>query len=322
MSDDASLAAARRRRWPYIVALLVLLALIGDGIYWFARPATASATALFRVRGDAKTLVSDQAEETNWETHYDILKKTQLALLKSKFLLTAALRDPKVASLSIFAGVRDQEEWLQDHLQASFPEGGEILSISLSGPASKADDLRRVVDAVSDAYKKEVLGQETSRKMTIHDMMERSLQNLNGEVKRKYEDYLDIAKGMGKTTGDGTDIEQQLNMKRIDRIEDEIAQLERDKIKMETGGDNKDEKFVAKRLEMLAKQKEELAREIQKRADKSVDLETRGQELKQLQQIANDMNIKLEKMDIDSQLPAQIQQVQAAVIEPKQFAGH
>ena len=68
---------------------------------------------------------------------------------------------------------------------------------------------------------------------------------------------------MGHTTGDGVDIEQQLNMKRMDRIEDEIAQLERDKIKMETGGDNKDEKFVAKRLEILGKRKSELTKEIQ-----------------------------------------------------------
>src|SRR5438046_571262 len=32
-------------------------------------------------------------------------------------------------------------------------------------------------------------------------MVERSLRNLNEEIKRKYEDYLDIAKGMGKDEG-------------------------------------------------------------------------------------------------------------------------
>ena len=80
------------------------------------------------------------------------------------------------------------------------------------------------------AYKKEVLGNERARKLNQHDMLERSLENLNAEIKRKSEDYLDIAKGMGKTEG-GNDIQQQLDMKRMDRIDEELAQLEREQLR-------------------------------------------------------------------------------------------
>ena len=104
-------------------------------------------------------------------------------MLKSKFLLTAALRDPSIASLSILAGERDKEEWLQENLDVEFPQNGMILSISLTG--SPPEDLVTLVDAVAQAYKNEVLGKEKSRKLNIRDMMERSLQNLNGEIKRK-----------------------------------------------------------------------------------------------------------------------------------------
>jgi hypothetical protein len=269
---------------------------------------------------DKPSLFADGVEQPNWQSHFDILKKTQIALLKSKFLLTAALRDPGVASLPIFAGVKDPEEWLQDHLKVEFPHDGEILSISLTGRESQADDLRRVVDAVAEAYKKEVLGNETQRKLTIHDILERSLQNLNAEIKRKYEDYLDIAKGIGKADG-SNDIRQQLNMKRMDRIDDEITQLEREVIKIQTGGENKDSKFVTKRLQMLVKQREDLTKEMERRSEKSVDLETRGEELKQLQEIAKDMSVKLERMDIDSQYPRQIDQVQPAVVEHGDLAA-
>ena len=58
-------------------------------------------------------------------------------------------------------------------------------------------------------------------------MLERSLQNLNAEIKRKIEDYLDIAKGMDKPT-DEKDFQTQLDLKRMDRIDEELAQLERD----------------------------------------------------------------------------------------------
>ena len=52
----------------------------------------------------------------------------------------------------MFAGVHDPEEWLQDHLEVGYPENGQILAISLSGPESQADDLSLIVDAVAGAY--------------------------------------------------------------------------------------------------------------------------------------------------------------------------
>src|SRR5438034_6994781 len=227
MSDDASAPRPRRRFWPRIVGLLFLVALVGGFVFWLVRPKTVTATALFEVRMDAPSLVGNPAAQGSPETNYEILKKTQVALLQSKFLLTSALRDPSVGGSPVFAGVTDPEAWLQDHLVVEYPENGEILAISLRGPASQANDLRLVVDAVAEAYIKEVLGKEKSRKLTIRDMLEHSLQNLNAEIKRKYEDYLDIAKGMGKPT-DGNEFQRQLDLKRMDRIDEELAQLERE----------------------------------------------------------------------------------------------
>lgn len=317
MSDDSPAPRPRRRRWPRFVGLLFLVALVGGFIFWLVKPETASATALFEVCMKSQSLLGTQSVESDRD--YEILKKTQIALLKSKFLLTSALRNPGIASLSVFAGVPDSEEWLKDHLEVSFPQDGEILSISLSGTASQADDLIRVVDAVAEAYISEVLGNERDRKLKIRDMLERSLQNLQTEIKRKSEDYLDIAKGMGRPEGDG-DFPTQLDMKRLDRIDEELAQLEREQLRIDSGSDGKDSKFVAARLEQLRKRQSELETNIFKRSVRSVDLETRGEELKQLQQIANDMSFKLEQIDINMQVPARIRQVQQAAIEPKQLA--
>jgi succinoglycan biosynthesis transport protein ExoP len=319
MSDDASLPVVRRRRWPRIIGFLFLVALVSGAIAWLVWPKTVTATALFEVRQGEETLTGYPRVQMHSEGEFEILKKTQIALLKSKFLLTSALRDPGVASLSVFAGVRNPEEWLQDHVNVSFPENGEVLAISLSGPESQAHDLSVIVDAVAGAYNKEVIGKEKSRRLNVRDMMERTLQNLNGDIKRKLEDYLDIAKGMDKPTGE-KDFRTQLDLKRMDRIDEELAQLDRDKLKMEISSNSKDSKFVDARIEQLKKRQNELEKTIQKRHERSVDLETRGEELKQLQLIANEMNVNLEKLDIDNQLPAQIHQVQSAVIDDGKIA--
>src|SRR5215213_1856431 len=173
MSDDTSLPVIRRRRWPRIVALLLLLTVVGGFIFWLVKPQTATATALFEVRSEVLSVAGNQPQQSGTQD-YEILKKTQLALLKSKFLLTSALRNPSVAGSPVFAGVADKEEWLQDHLQVSYPQNGEILAIELRGPVSQADDLRMIVDAVASAYKQEVLGNEKVRRLDVRDMLERS----------------------------------------------------------------------------------------------------------------------------------------------------
>jgi capsular exopolysaccharide synthesis family protein len=404
--DANTFMHALRRRWMLALGLGLI---IGAGLaitLWMVFPESSSATALFEVRIKQETILRDMNQQSTQD--FEILKKTQLALLKSKFLLTAAIRDPGIASLSILAGERDKEGWLQDHLEVEFPQNGEILSISLTG--TPPEDLETLVNAVAEAYKKEVLGNETQRKLTIHDMMEKSLTNLNSEIKHKYEDYLDIAKGMGHTTPDQRDPETELLIRdiadtntKMQALTSGLFQLQTDYIvaKQElsdpnlfdiqaeealkqdqkymywkamldqyqimasstpqstrgaTRGSNNDrqiaqlsaqieqyskdfkKKFVRdiqnkpnvplqqltqkyrtnmtsmqQQLAMLTKSLDAKKKDLEKRNAKSVDLETRGEELKQLQQIANDMNVKLESLDIESQVPAQIRQVQRAV---------
>ncbi len=404
--DANTFLHALRRRWVLAVGMGLVIAAAAAITLWFVFPESSSATALFEVRQEQDSIVRDAVQRSTQD--FEILKKTQLALLKSKFLLTAAIRDPGVASLSILAGERDKEEWLQENLQVEFPHNGEILSISLTG--SPPEDLVRLVDAVAEAYKREVLGKETSRKLNIRDMMERSLQNLNGEIKRKYEDYLDIAKGMKRPIGDQRDPETDLLIRdiadtraKIQTLTSGLFQLQTDYMVMKSelsdpalfqiqaeealkldpkyqylqsqldmiqlqqmqtpsstkGGSrgSSNDRQVAQmsrmlesysvdfkkrmvrdlqnkpnvplqqlsqrfktnagsmqqQLAMQTKTLDDKMQELLNRNQKSGDLETRGEELKQLQQIANDMHGKLESLDIDSQVPAQIRPLSPAV---------
>jgi capsular exopolysaccharide synthesis family protein len=404
--DANTFLHALRRRWVLALSMGMLIGAAAAIALWFAFPESSSATALFEVRQEQDSIIHDATKRSTPD--FDILKKTQLALLKSKFLLTSAIRDPGIASLSILAGERDKEEWLQEHLDVEFPVNGEILSISLTG--KPPEDLVALVDAVAEAYNREVIGKEKSRKLTIRDMVERSLLNLNEEIKHKYEDYLDIAKGMGRSTEGQRDPETDLLLRdvadtqnKIETLTTGLYQLQTDYVvaksevsdpslfeiqaeealkvdpkyqylqsqldmvqlqQMQTPGSTKggsrgassDRQFaqmsrtleaykadfkkkmvhdlqnkpnvplqqltqrfrtqggsLKSQLDMLTKQLEQKRKDLQKRVEKSVVLETKGEELKQLQSISNDMQLKLEGLDIDNQVPAQIRQVQTAV---------
>jgi hypothetical protein len=316
------MSGARTPLRRFLIALSILVVvLVSAAVIWFVRPKGVAAVALFQVQSSAPSLFEDQAVRPSIDRDFEILKKTQIALLKSKFVLSSALVNPGVASLSVFAGKDDPELWLKDNLEIDYPQDGEILQIKLRGSKSQAPELEVIVNAVASAYEKEVLGNEKARRLVQRDMMERSLQNLTSEIKRKMEDYLDIAKGMARPDANSNDFQQQRLVKQLDRVDDELTQLEREQLRIATGGDDKESKFLKQRMEQLRTRQDELLKNLERRSQRSVDLETRKEELKQLQTIANDLSVKLEKMDIEAAAPARILKIQPAVIEPAQVAS-
>ena len=404
--DANTFLHALRRRWMLALGMgLILGASLGAAL-WFLFPESSSATALFEVRNKQESIVHDTNQQSTQD--FEILKKTQLAWLKSKHVLTSAIRDPGVNSLSILAGIRDKEEWLQQHLDVEFPQNGEILSISLSG--SQDQDLETLVDAVATAYKKEVLGNEKQRKMTIREMLAHSLESLQADIKRDYEDYIDLAKGMNRPTAD-RDPETELLLRDIADTQTKVETLTTALIQLQTeyviaknelsdpaladaqaeealrqdqklayfenqlmqvqmaqmatpsagrrgshnSGADRQVEMLSRNIEQykadtkkkilrdlqnkpnlplqqltqrfrtnaqslntqlaaMTKTLEQKKKDLQSRVTRSVELETRGEKLKQLQEIARDMSVKLQGVDIDAIAPEQIVQVQQAIL--------
>jgi polysaccharide biosynthesis transport protein len=312
MSGDLSQGGRGTSNLGRILAFIAIgFTLVLAGIF-IARAVSSSgdtATALFEVSNEPASVLEGTRLTIQ---EFEILKKTQLALLKSNYVLTAAIRPPGVGSLSVLAGKDDPVEWLQENLVVDFPQNGEILSISLKGD-EMPEDLVRLVDAVCRAYKDEVVNELRQRRLAVRDLLARNLENVNKELKRKLEEYLDIAKETGKFVGANGELLQQIAAKQLDRIEEEIIRLE-SSLAVEIGDDETKRGALENRVEQLAKQKTGLTAELASRVERNADLETREEELKQLQQIANEMSVKLERLDIEASSPDRIRQRQQAVI--------
>jgi hypothetical protein len=311
--DDARPASSRWRLQFSLLALLIFTTLVAVLLAWWVQPERVVATALFHIDSSPSKPIAGPPSPIASDQEFEILKKTQLALLRSNFVLTAALRNPKVGALPILQGREDPVEWLQSNLEVDFPENAEILSIRLHGVKKHEVDLVEVVNAVAKAYKDEVVNEHRQRQFSSRDLLARSLDNLNNEIKRKMEDYLDIARESGSSESGGGRMLQELDMKRLDRVEDEIARLE-GQLAGSSEGNGANSKSIEQRLSALHKRQEELEKKLTSRADKSSDLETRQRDLDQLQRIAGEMSQRLEVLDIESSGPDRIRQVQPAVI--------
>ena len=84
-----------------LLALLLFVTVICIALAWLVQPNRVVATALFEVMSSPQTFLSDELTSHPNDQEFEILKKTQLAKIKSNYVLTAAIRNPGVASLPI-----------------------------------------------------------------------------------------------------------------------------------------------------------------------------------------------------------------------------
>lgn len=140
----AILLQALKRKWLPALLLGLLLATLAGLILWFVVP-LAHPMVYARLRIIEKM-------SGNWIDHPDppLQRQTILTLLKDPLTLTAAIRRPDVAQLSIIREQAEPEEWLQKELRVDFPSGPEILQISMSG--DRPQELKTIVNAVREVY--------------------------------------------------------------------------------------------------------------------------------------------------------------------------
>ena len=145
----------RIRRWERTVPLaLVSSALVVAAIWFFLPPAEKPTVA-------AKVHVASR-----------INPQRQAARVKSRLVLNAALRDPKViaADLSVLRD-RDALAWLEQEIKVDFHSGPEILRVSMVG--DQTEELVVLVNAVVDAYVREFGGnRDATLKARIENLEE------------------------------------------------------------------------------------------------------------------------------------------------------
>ena len=98
---------------------------------------------------------------------FDIYKDTQSQLLKSRFVLAAALRKPEIAALpSVKKHEPDAIGWLSSELHVGFPGKAEIMEVSFT--ATDPQEAATLVNGVIKAYQTEVVDAERRRAHHAH----------------------------------------------------------------------------------------------------------------------------------------------------------
>jgi RNA polymerase sigma factor (sigma-70 family) len=185
---EGALKAMLRARWMFTAALLAL-GLVGAGTGLLALRALAHAPqagasaeqgapapvpfepdvyALLLVEAREPRLLPDgqRAEPAGDDAAY---RRTQLALLRTRLVLQAALKRPEVAQLEVLKAKADPLGWLEKNLRAMYVDNTGLLRVSVA--EGSRPDRAALTNAVVRAYLEEVVGREQKQKTQRLEML-------------------------------------------------------------------------------------------------------------------------------------------------------
>jgi capsular exopolysaccharide synthesis family protein len=167
-----TLLQALRRRWLHALPVGLLLAGLVGGLVWTLRPDKYTAFALLQIAPVEQKLLQDSNNARPEVDRNGQYQKTQVALITSRPVIRAALKQEKVRRLPLIRQQDDAAEWLEKQLSAEIVENTELIKLSLSSRRHEAD-LEPIVNAIQEAYMNEIVKGEHSRQMALLNDMEK-----------------------------------------------------------------------------------------------------------------------------------------------------
>ncbi len=162
-------------------------ALVGAGLAylaWTLTPSKYESYALLQVASTPSS-IAGQGDPTRGRTEFVTYLKTTAQLIKSEFVLNAALNDPKyrIGETQTLKEQKDPIKYLDEKLVVGYSDGSEIIRVSMEG--DRPDDVRLIVDAVKEAYYREVIEKELRTKSEFKLKVEQAKTTLEGLLKQK-----------------------------------------------------------------------------------------------------------------------------------------
>jgi len=216
------LAALRRRLLPAVILSILVGGAAGAAVWFFLPPEHDTATRVLHVAAAPQFIVGEVQQRTDFDT----FKQTQVALIRSRLVLTAALRAPKVAASDWIKRTPEPLEHLEREVKVSFPASSEIMHISLCGPSEQIPTLILLVDAIADAYLSEIVGKDQQRLLKRHEQLR--------EIATRYEKKVQaIRKSMKDLREKGGAEKNRLLMQRLAEDDLNTARQELQKFRAE-----------------------------------------------------------------------------------------
>src|SRR5262245_41559388 len=169
-----------RLHWLMIVFCGTFLGAGGAYAAWELLASKYESYGLMQVSSVPATVASGGNREQA-RTDFVTYLKTTAALIKSEFVLTASLRDIK--DLPTIKGQKDPLKFLDEELLVTWQDGSEVVRVTFK--SHEPADAKRIVDAVQNAFMKEVVMKDVQEKQVFRGKVEEAMQEMRTILQKR-----------------------------------------------------------------------------------------------------------------------------------------
>jgi capsular exopolysaccharide synthesis family protein len=197
--DPITLLMALRRRWFLALFLGLLCAAVAAATTWHVWPPNLpAAQATLFVNSEPPYILNPGPDNTNFQ----IYRKTQQAILRSRVVLQAALNRPEVAELNIIKRLNGNAlTYLESSLGAEYATAPEILTVYLAGPPDlqpeDEEELTKLLAGVIDAYLGDMVHIQHNSKYRRKERLEEIREDISKILRKKQDTLVALSTAMG-----------------------------------------------------------------------------------------------------------------------------
>ena len=217
-----ALLSSLRRRWKVAIPLGLCLAVAGATLGWIAFVPKYTASAYLRLNANERQLIFATADQSGGD--FKLYKNTQQQLMKTPFVLNAALRDEKVASLPELQKEADPMSWLQGAVSVSYPQDGEIMQVSFT--TASQSSCTEIVNAIVNAFMDEVVLHERNQRLQRRDSLERVYAEAESKVRDRRGELKTMASALGTSDSDSLTVVQQSALQQFGLMQEKLATIQ------------------------------------------------------------------------------------------------
>ena len=230
--DQSWLLNCLRRRWLSALLFGALVGALSAGVLLWAIPESASVVSLIQVKSEEPTVLETRKSYRSAQ-EFEIFQQTQLTLMKSQFVLQAALGNPQISQLDAVVKERPNELlWLMDELKVSFPGEGEVMSVSLKGDENP-EDMKKLVDAVVASYEDEVLQKDLRERDVTREKLAALHREVSKDLGDKFDEYETLANQLGGAASASAEADIMRLQADLRLIQTELSKAKSEQVEIE-----------------------------------------------------------------------------------------
>lgn len=217
-----SILHAVRRRWKLALPIGLVCSGVLATAAWVLLVPKYTAVAYLRLDAENRPLIFNTTDQAR--SDFKIYKNTHAQLMKTPFVLNAALRDSAMQGYPDIAAESDPLTYLQKEVKVTYPNDGELMEVSFS--ASDATSAIGIVNAIVTAFMDEVVENEKGIRIERLKNLRLVYTKAEENVRAKQETLKNLAQLLGTGNSDSLTVAEKSALQQFGQMQENLSEVQ------------------------------------------------------------------------------------------------